>query len=372
MSLTLDDLKNVRFPIAKKNGEGYRAIEVDAFLDQVDATFSSLLDENSRLKVQLESLGEGGAPVVSGADSAELDRARGQVDDLNNQIRELTGQLDRLRAENEGLKGQVNDLQRANESHVAATGDAGAELERLRLENASLRGDLTQAQQAAEQARADAETARSAAAENEAGPSTRLVVTTSAEASSAVTRLVQLATDQAESVVAEANEQAQRTISDANQQAERTVSQANEQAHQITLDAQTRAERIQSEARVNAEQMTTDARTEAERLRSEAQAHSERVRGEAQANADRVNYDADNRRRELFAQLEAERDRLATNVDHLRSFESTYRQNLVSHFQQSIETLTTNEFAPGDVPELLTNRPGSNTPRLDALLAEGN
>ena len=38
MTLTLEDVKNVRFRIAKRQGEGYVATEVDEFVDRVAAT----------------------------------------------------------------------------------------------------------------------------------------------------------------------------------------------------------------------------------------------------------------------------------------------------------------------------------------------
>lgn len=275
MTLTLEDLKNVRFPIAKKNGEGYRAIEVDAFLDQVDDTFSQLLDENARLKSQA---GSGSAQGGDAASSA-------------------------LRDENEKLKAQIAELQRQGD---ARQGDAGVELQRLRAENADLRQQL-----------------QSRPADSGAG---RLVVSTAADASPAVTRLVQLATEQAESVVSEAQVEADRKIAD-----------ATSRAQQITVDATTRADRITSEA---------------------------------QANADRVNRDADTRRREMFGDLENERTRLAQNVEHLRDYEANYRQSLIAHYQQSIEALSNSSFAPGNLPTIQGGT--SSTPRLDALLAEGN
>ena len=81
------------------------------------------------------------------------------------------------------------------------------------------------------------------------------MVTTSKEASSAVVRLVEMSTEQAERLVAEAT-------ADAN----RIREQANRSAHQVTTDARTRAERIESEARVHAERLQGDALSRAEAL----------------------------------------------------------------------------------------------------------
>ena len=113
----------------------------------------------------------------------------------------------------------------------------------------------------------------------------------------------------------------------------------------------TRAERIESEARVNAEQLT-----------SEAQAKSDAVKGEAEA-----------RRVELFAALEEERDTLRGKVDHLRSFEGTFRENITKHLQSQIEAVSRANFQPDDVPAILSEPAAvSATPRLDALLGEAN
>ncbi len=350
MSLTLEDLKNVRFPIAKKNGEGYRAIEVDAFLDQVEATLNSLIDENTRLKAQLDSLGNAPAPEAGGDGQAEA---------------ALRGQVEQLTGENKQLQDKVAELQRANDSQAAASGDAGAELDRLRKENESLRAEAQQAQEAVKSATAAAEAARARveASTPEGGAPQRLVVTSAAQASPAVTRLVQLATEQAEAVVADATAEAQRSLDE-----------AKTRAHQITLDAQTRAERIESEARVNAEQVIGEAANHANQVRSEAEDAAAKLRQDAQANADRVNYDADNHRRELFTQLEAERDQLVGKVEQLRGFEANYRTNFVQHLEQGLEAVKSANLQPGELPELFRNRtaPQSNTPRLDALLAEGN
>ena len=171
----------------------------------------------------------------------------------------------------------------------------------------------------------------------------KLVVTTSAEASPAVVRMVELALADAERVVHEAESEAGRK-----------VQAAETKAHELTVDAQTRAERIESSARVNAEKLTSDAKS----------------------NAGRVNADAQTRRTELFRELEAERDNLAGRVDHLRSFEASYREALTSHLRAQADNLDQGVFEPAELPELLKSENrvapgGSSTPRLDALIGRG-
>ncbi|GAA1388207.1 DivIVA domain-containing protein [Luteococcus peritonei] len=342
MTLTLEDVKNVRFRIAKRQGEGYMATEVDEFVDRVDETFGTMLEENERLKAQLDAL-DGSAGEAGQADNSELE------------------------AENQRLRAELEQARTAAPvAPVADDSQDSAELELLRRENAELRGQLDGARSELEQARATTGLTVMDGNQSGTGRVEKIVVTTAAQASPAVTRLVQLATEQAEAVVSEAENEAARK-----------VEEANRQAHEVTIDAQTRAERIQSEARVNADQMTQGARAEAERVESEARARSEAL-----------TTDVDNRRRELFTALESERDELVGKVDHLRSFETSYRSNLVNHFRSQLDAVENSRMEPSEAPALLTEeRPQapvgqsaaapqaagqSATPRLDALLAEGN
>ena len=226
MTLTLDDVRNKRFRMARKSG--YEVLEVDEFVDEVEATFEQLTDENANLKKQIESLKS--APGASGAE---------------------------VPAPSAGV----------------STAPAGPE---------------------------------------------PIVVTTSKEASSAVVRLVEMTTEQSERLVAE-------STADAN----RIREEANRSAHQVTTDAQTRAERIESEARVHAERLQSDALSRAEAL----------------------DRDIDNRRSEMFGVLERQRDELSVTVDQLRSFESTYRQNLTAQLRDQIQTLENAKAEPDDVPD---------------------
>ena len=54
MTLSLDDVRNKRFRMARKSG--YEVLEVDEFVDEVEASFDQLIDENVNLKRQVESL----------------------------------------------------------------------------------------------------------------------------------------------------------------------------------------------------------------------------------------------------------------------------------------------------------------------------
>lgn len=171
----------------------------------------------------------------------------------------------------------------------------------------------------------------------------KLVVSTAAEASPAVIRLVQLATEQSEQLVTEAAEDAKRKIEEANRKAD-----------QITKDAESKADRTTREARSRAEDL-------------------DRQTGL--------------RRTELFASLEQERDQLQESVSQLRGFEATYRQNFVNHLKdqlRSVESATIEPTSKPDLADRSDNRDGSSerrsqaaqsgqgtsTPRLDALLSD--
>lgn len=186
----------------------------------------------------------------------------------------------------------------------------------------------------------------------------RLVVTTSAEASQAAHRLVQMA----EKVVTEAEGDADKIRED-----------ARREAHQITTDARTRAERSESEARVLAD----------------------RVSSESKGRADQLDRDLATKRNDLFSQLETERDQLNDSVQKLRDFESTYRTNIGSHLKSQLAALDkASSFEPENRPNgVAAAGPNQNTapqsigqqsedddedrtvrltstPRLDALLGD--
>jgi len=54
MTLTLDDVRNKRFPMDRK--AGYEVLEVDEFVDEVEERFAQLREENRNLTKQIEAL----------------------------------------------------------------------------------------------------------------------------------------------------------------------------------------------------------------------------------------------------------------------------------------------------------------------------
>jgi len=293
MTLTLDDVRNKRFRMARKSG--YEVLEVDEFVDEVEESFAQLIEENQNLKKQIEALKAAPPPQQPIAPAAPTVQA-------------------------------PQPRQPAPPQTASAQPQSGT-----------------------------------------------IVVTTGKEASAAVVRLVEMSTEQAERLVEEATEDANRIREE-----------ANRTAHQLTTDARTRAERVESEARVNAERLQADAHSRAEKLDREIES----------------------RRGEMFGDLERQRDDLTAAVAALRNFEAAYRTNLTTHLRKQIETLEAGRAEPGEIPDVVRDAkptesnsngistgqqgehggadqpqqrgeapsysgiPGSNTPRLDALLGD--
>jgi DivIVA domain-containing protein len=184
------------------------------------------------------------------------------------------------------------------------------ELARLVRENDDLRAKLQAAQQGAgapapapmpEQVKPEpepepepAKTAQPAATEV-GGPVETIKVATVADASSAAARLLEIATRNADEVVADAKDQADKIIG----------------------EARTKAERLEAESKVKSERMESDARTRSQMLDSETA----------------------ERRQQLFGDLEKEKDKLNAEVENLRAFEREYRSRLKSYFQQQLAAL---------------------------------
>lgn len=336
MTLTLEQVRQTRFHLARRNG--YEPVDVDNFVDKVEATLTQLTEENGTLKSQIEALSS------SEPSSIFVPGDSGDSEKLKADLQGRQSELDGLRGELNGKTEELGQRSQELEQVRAELAETKAQFEALNAETSQLRQSASaHATDTAGQQDADSE-APTSKVEN-------IVVTSSAEASPAVTRLLQMATEQSERLVGESKAEAQRVVSGARSEAENVIDTANKKAHETLTDARTRADRIESEARISADKVTTD----------------------AQRRADAVNGKVDARRTELFAALEQERDMLRGKVDHLRSFESTFRTNLANHLQSQIKALTEATLEPSDTPDIMGEpAPESATPRLDALLNEGH
>lgn len=279
MTLSLDDVRNKRFRMARKSG--YEVLEVDEFVDEVEETFAQLVEENGNLKKQVDALR--GEPGRGGQQAAP-----------------------------------------SGSTVPVAPRPAAAPTPAPRT------------------------------------PIETIQVTTSHEASTAVVRLVELATQQSEQLVFEAN-----------QEAERIRQEAGRAADEVTAEARTRAEQAESEARGNAQRLQAETTTRSQQLEAEIAA----------------------RRTEMFGQLEHQHDALTSTVASLREFEASYRANLAGHLRGQLESLDKVGLEPAGGPErrpvaapsggtasgdqesdvettLGGGSSSSDTPRLDALLGD--
>lgn len=235
MPLTPEDVSNKRFTPVRLR-EGYDMGEVDAFLDEVESTLARLLQENEDLRSQA-----GLARSAPSAPVKDIEVAREEPSVVEP---ELPSTPERS-PEPEKVPEEVPEPQEAPEPEVPA--------QPVVREPVPL-------------------------------PSEQIRVTTAAEASSAATRLLELATRNADELV---------------------------------VGAQEEAEEILAGARTQAEQVDTEARTRAQQLDEETET----------------------RRRDLIGTIEDERTRLDGEVESLRTFEREYRSRLKTYFNEQLAAL---------------------------------
>ncbi len=382
MTMTLDEVRKTRFHMSRRNG--YEVTDVDIFVDKVEATLIQITEQNEHLRRQLEATQSGApSPELQG----ELHRLRTEVDRLQRvqddvvalqqENQRLHMEIDEARASQGGDQALLEENQRLRQA-VESQGRQAADANRFAQENDRLRQQVQELQ-----GRVDDLQNRQLSGNGDLG-ALPLQVSTSSEASAAVVRLVQLATEQAEALVneakadatrrlAEAEESAKRVTTDAETLARQVTEQANSEAARLATESQTEAQRRIDEAAQKAHELTTDARTKADRVESEARVNAERLTQDAQARANSVDREAAQRRTQLFADLESERDDLVAKVQHLTDYEATFRANLTDYLRKQITDLESKTLRPDNPPSLghggsHVDHDGSATPRLDALL----
>ncbi len=229
MPLTPEDVSNKRFTTVRLR-EGYDMTEVDQFLDEVESELGRLTRENAELRTRLSTAtGEPVPESVVAPTPAPEPTSSAQAETVE----------------------------------PSADGSADA------------RSESTD-----EQA-----TVQAAAPTTEPVPAMEtLQVSTTAEASAAATRLLELA----------------------GRNADQLVSEAKQEAEQIVVTARTEADRLGEESRTRAEEL--DAETSS-------------------------------RRESLFTGIEREKAELDREVENLRAFEREYRAELRSYFEDQLAAL---------------------------------
>ena len=267
MALTPEDVSNKRFTTVRLR-EGYDMTEVDQFLDEVEAELERMTREADELRAKLHSA-QTGEPMPEPAP--------------------------RLKP----AKPEPKKAEAAPAEEPAATeGPAQPE-------------QSAQPDQAAQPEQPAA--AASPAPAASAGVET-LQVTTTAEASVAAARLLELAGNNADALVAE----------------------AKQQAEQIVGESKTRAEALESEAKQRAESL--EAETE-------------------------------ERRKSLLGDLEQEKSGLDAEIERLRTFEREYRGELRTYFQQQLASLD-GQGEPGHLSGSPEAQPSGEAASQDG--SEGN
>jgi DivIVA domain-containing protein len=266
MPLTPEDVSNKRFTPVRLR-EGYDMGEVDAFLDEVEAELERLLKENDDLRSKLSAT-DGGTSAIA-----------------------TPGKAPERAPEKAAEKGPDKAAEKAPEKVKEKPADKPAESKPVVAAAASATEEIK--------------------------------VYTAAEASSAATRLLELATRNADEVVTEAIQEA--------------------------------------------EQIVGAARTEAERLEAETKSKTDKLEQEARARAQNLDSEVEGKRREMLGDLEREKRRLDTEVEDLRGFEREYRSRLKSYFTEQLQALE----GSGEGGQLPNSGDSTAPKRLKSVSDEG-
>ncbi|QWC85607.1 DivIVA domain-containing protein [Nocardioidaceae bacterium] len=246
MPLTPEDVSSKRFTPVRLR-EGYEMGEVDQFLDEVEAELQRLIRENDDLRKQVEAAG-GEAPTQQPADDEKQKKADEQ-------------------AEKKAAEEKAAAEKKAAEEKSAAAAKAGDREPRVLEE---------------------------------------ITVTTSSEASRAASRLLELATN-------------------------------------------------------NAEILVDEAREEAEGILSEAKSEAEEITSNAERRKNSLDEETEKRREELTAGLQKEQQELDQRVSNLRQFEQSYRDNLKNYFAEQLKQIESTRIEPQGSPSAGSNGAGATT-----------
>ena len=90
MSLTLDEVRQIRFRMTRRGELGYQVVDVDTFIDRVEATVDEMEKERERLRREVDSAQNTAvSPAVVTDDSA----LREAVQEKDNEISGLRGEV---------------------------------------------------------------------------------------------------------------------------------------------------------------------------------------------------------------------------------------------------------------------------------------
>ena len=221
-----------------------------------------------------------------------------------------------------------------------------AELQRLTQENNELRSKLTAASSSSSEPAATEQVTEQAKRDERSTPAATSPSSTTAVQPSAAQPTAETQSTGPITTVSQASGAAARLLELATRNADELVAEAHDQSDKIVAEARTKAERMENEARTKADRMESDARARVQKLDSETA----------------------ERRQQLFGYLEKDRERLAREVEHLRSFEREYRSRLKNYFTSQLAQLDGEETMAGAA--LPDGESGQTPKRLRSLLGE--
>jgi DivIVA domain-containing protein len=122
-----------------------------------------------------------------------------------------------------------------------------------------------------------------------------------------------------------------------------------------TAEASAAAARLLELATRSADELLEDARAQADGILASARTDAERVEQEARARSEQLDVETGQRREQLLTSLEADRTTLASEVESLRTFEREYRAELKDYFAKQLDALEhplahSERFGTGAVP----------------------
>ena len=100
---------------------------------------------------------------------------------------------------------------------------------------------------------------------------------------------------------------------------------------------------------------------------SEVKTKSDRLESDARTRAAMLDSETEARRKEIFGNLEKEKEALNNEIESLRSFEREYRSRLKSYFTQQLEALDGNTSSAATLP---TTQSDHAPKRLRSILGE--
>jgi DivIVA domain-containing protein len=146
-----------------------------------------------------------------------------------------------------------------------------------------------------------------------------------------------------------------------------TITEASGAAARLLEIAGQNADQLVAEAQDNADKIVGEARTKAERLEAEAKSKAERLESDARSRSESLDAETSERRNHMFGQLEKDKETLTRELEDLRSFEREYRSRLKAYFQSQLQAL--DGEGDGEVP-LSPSQDGETPRRLRELLGE--